>query len=305
MYERGHIIFDGAHNNGNTKTISAVVVGLGNYGTEMLKTLSWYGQMDGYRLKINAFDKDSLAEEKFCAQAPELMDATYNGAEIAGTANYHIAIHSGMDVQTLSFAKEIRKITDATYVFVALGNDDQNISTAVMLRTYFERMGLHPAIHAVVKNAQQSKALEGIVNFRKQPYDVEFVGDIDSSFTEAVIIDHELEDEGLAIHMKWGAEEEFWTYEYNYRSSIASAIHMKARIHCGIPGAGKKEEDLTDGEKDIIAGLEHRRWNAYMRSEGYVHGDARNDLAKVHHNLTDYSKLDGASKHKTQSVGTK
>ena len=214
-----------------------------------------------------------------------------------------------MDVQTVSFVEKISEITDATYVFVALGNDDININTAVNLRMYFERLKIHPVIHAVVYNSQRKKALQEIKNYRGQQYDIEFVGDIESSYAEKVIIDSELEEDALKRHLKWGKEEEFWTYEYNYRSSMASAIHMKARIKCGIPGATKNEEYLTNEERDVIEVLEHRRWNAYMRSEGYVFSgskdrSSRNDLAKMHHDLVDFSSLTEEEKRKDGSVGT-
>jgi len=310
LYERGSIIFDSAREDTNgDKRISAVVVGMGNHGTEMVKALTWYGQMDGYRLEINAFDKDELAEEKFVALAPELMSSDYNGVDVEGEAQYQITIHPDVDVQTITFADKISKITNASYVFVALGNDDMNINTAVNLRMYFERIKIHPVIQAVVYNSQQRKALEGIANYRGQAYDIEFVGDIESSYTEDVIIDSELEDDALKRHLKWGKEEEFWTYEYNYRSSMASAIHMKARVKCGIPGADKKEADLSDEERTIIETLEHRRWNAYMRAQGYIFSgstdkSSRNDLAKMHHDLVDYSSLTEEVKRLDSKVGT-
>lgn len=310
LYERGSIIFDGAWEDTNgDKCISAVVVGMGNHGTEMVKALTWYGQMDGYRLEINAFDQDELAEEKFVALAPELMSSDYNGVDVEGEAKYQITIHPDVDVQTITFADKISKITNASYVFVALGNDDMNINTAVNLRMYFERIKIHPVIQAVVYNSQQRRALEGIANYRGQAYDIEFVGDIESSYTEDVIIDSELEDDALKRHLKWGKEEEFWTYEYNYRSSMASAIHMKARVKCGIPGADKKEADLSDEERTIIETLEHRRWNAYMRAQGYIFSgstdkSSRNDMAKMHHDLVDYSSLTEEVKRLDSKVGT-
>ena len=91
---------------------------------------------------------------------------------------------------------------------------------------------------------------------------------------------------------------------------MASAIHMKARIACGIPGAGKPEDQLTAEEKAIIEPLEHRRWNAYMRAEGYIYSgspekSSRNDLAKMHHDLVDFSSLTEEEKRKDSRVGTK
>lgn len=311
LYEKGGILFDSANEiDGNTKKISAVVVGMGSHGTEMVKALAWFGQMDGYKLEINAFDKDPLAEERFIAVAPELMSPDYNGVDIEGEAQYKITVHSGIDVESISFANRITTITDATYVMVALGNDDVNINTAVNLRMYFERMKIHPVIQAIVYNSQQKKALQGIKNYRGQAYDIEFIGDMESSYTEDVIIDSDLEADALNRHLKWGKEDEFWTYEYNYRSSMASAIHMKARIQCGIPGADKREDELTEEERNVIEVLEHRRWNAYMRAEGYVFSGAkdkssRNDLAKMHHDLVDFSSLTEEDKRKDSQVGAK
>lgn len=310
LYEKGDILFESARETGDGfKKISAVVVGMGSHGTEMVKALTWFGQMDGYRLQIHAFDKDPLAEEKFVALAPELMSDRYNGVMVEGEAQYQITVHSGVDVSTDAFARQIAEIQDATYVMVALGNDDVNINTAVKLRMYFERMKIHPVIQAIVYNTQQKKALEGIKNYRGQPYDITFIGDMESSYAEDVIIDSELEEDALNRHLKWGQEEEFWTYEYNYRSSMASAIHMKARIGCGILASAKKEEDLTQQERDTIEVLEHRRWNAYMRAEGYVFSgskdkSSRNDLAKMHHDLVDFSSLAEEEKRKDSKIGT-
>ncbi len=311
LFDRGEIIFDSAiEAQDGIKDISAVVVGMGRHGTEMVKALSWFGQMDGYRTEITAFDADPLAEQIFVALAPELMSDDYNGVFVEGESQYTIKIHSGVSFEGSDFAAEISKFKRASYVFVALGNDDVNIRTAVNLRMLFERIGVHPVIQAVLSNSQQKNALTGIKNYRGQEYDIDFVGDIASSFVEKVIIDSELEEDALQRHLKWGKEEEFWAYEYNYRSSIASAIHMKARIKCGIPGANKTDEELTAEERDVIMVLEHKRWNAYMRAEGYVysgspHKSSRNDLAKMHHDLVDFSSLSDVDKQKDIKIGTK
>ena len=311
LYERSEIFFESAKPNAvGKKDISAVVVGMGRHGTEMVKALAWFGQMDGYDLEINAFDKDPMAEERFMALAPELMSEEYNGVIVDGEAQYKINIHADLDVETISFVKEISKIKNATYVLVALGDDETNIKTAVNLRMYFERMKIHPVIQAIVYNSQQKRALKGIKNFKGQEYDIDFIGDRESIYVVDIIIDSELEEDALRRHLKWGAEDDFWNYEYNYRSSTASAIHMKARIKCGIPGAEKCEEELSDKERDIIEALEHRRWNAYMRAEGYVFSgsiekSSRNDLAKMHHDLVCFANLTEEEKRKDSSIGTK
>lgn len=310
LYERGELLFESAKKiDDEYNNISVVVVGMGSHGTEFIKAITWYCQMDNYRVEINAFDKDTLAEEKFTALAPELMHKDYNGVYNDGEAQYKINIHSDMDVFTKRFADEISNINDATFVVVALGDDDLNINTAVNIRMYFERKGVHPIIQAIVYNSQQRKALQGVENYRGQKYDIDFIGDTESSYTEEVIMNSELENKALKLHLNWGEEEEFWKYEYNYRSSVASAIHMKARIYCGIPGASKTEKELTTEERDIIESLEHRRWNAYMRAEGYIYSgskakESRNELAKMHNDLVSRLALDEDERRKDSRIGT-
>ncbi len=297
LYDDGGKIFDNAlPAEDGVKDISVVFVGLGGHGSEMLKGFIWYCQMDGYRIKIDAFDENPLAADKFWGAMPEL-------------ANYDITIHPGVDVMTKTFADDIAKLTKTTFAFVALGSDEANIRTAVNLRMLFERMNIKPLIQAVVRSSYEKKALEGITNYSGEPYDIDFIGDVESSFTEDVIINSDLESEALERHLKWGKEEDFWRYEYNYQSSVASAIHMRARIHCHIQGAEKADDDMTDEERIAIEKLEHRRWNAYMRSEGYIYSgshdkSSRNNLGKMHHDLLEYDEMDDDEKRKDSKVGT-
>lgn len=307
LYERGEEIFNSAKPipDSNKKMISAVVIGLGNYGSTLVKALSWYCQMDGYKIKINAFDEDPMAESKFSSSCPELMDKRYNGVTVEGEAEYSIIIHSGVDFTTSEFDKMISEIDDATFVFISSGSDQSNISCAVKVRTLFERANLSPIINTVVYDSEQKAYIETATNPRGQEYKINCIGDIKTTYSERVIIDSELEQDALSRHLKYGKEEDFWRYDYNYRSSTASAIHMKARILVGIKGADKQEGDLTEEEISTIEHLEHKRWNAYMRSEGFVHGEKRNDLAKVHHNLVLFDALSEEDKLKDRKVGSK
>jgi hypothetical protein len=101
----------------------------------------------------------------------------------------------------------------------------------------------------------------------------------------------QLEQTALERHKKWGGTEiEFYTSEYNYRSSLAWVIRKKWRDECGIA-----KQERTE--------LEHKGWNAYTRSIGYSFSGStdkatRNDLAKLHHDLVCFDKLSDAEKHK-------
>ncbi len=300
LYDDGYrSIFASAYEESADKgKISAVVVGMGRHGTEMTKALSWFCQMDGYEAEINVFDQNKDAKGEFISLCPELMCKKYNGKNLAPEDTcYKITVHSGINVLTKKFDNIVTSLPHVTYIFVCLGNDETNILTAVKLRTILARKGIRPVIQAVVYNSDKKESLQGIKNFKGQDYNIDFIGDIRSSYSEDVIIDSEVEEQALKRHLGYGGtEKDFWQFEYNYNSSVASAIHKKARIKCGIPGAELEPEKRRIPERRALRKLEHRRWNAYMRSEGYVYGGTvkkggRDDMAKKHNLLVPFGKL--------------
>ena len=311
LYAQGHQIFEKAIPGENgEKQIRAVVLGMGEHGAEMLKGLTWMGQMDGYHVEIHVFDKDPLALEKFTAQCPELMAPERNGTRDPGEARYRIVIHSGVDVDTARFAEEFRNLGPVTYGFVSVGDDSSNIRNAVKLRQLSERKGDHPTIQTIVFAQGKKGYLESVTDYRGHSYDIQFVGDLASTFSLETIVDSALYQEALQRHLKWGSERDFWAYEFNFHSSVAAAIHLHLRKAVGLPWADKREEELTPQERFALEDLEHRRWNAYMRSEGYCYSGSpdkasRNDLAKLHHDLIPFAKLSEEDKRKDSRVGTK
>ena len=123
LYQQGEKLFEtaaplpeGRHQ------ISALLLGLGQYGTEMLKALAWFGQMDGYDLRLTAVDARPNARELFTYRCPELMDRQHNGRRIPGEAQYDIRIHAGMRLESREFLELVQTLPQLTYVFVALGS---------------------------------------------------------------------------------------------------------------------------------------------------------------------------------------
>ena len=203
-----------------------------------------------------------------------------------------------------------RELGQVSHVFVALGEDSRNIRNAVTMRMLSERMGIHPTIQAIVQATGRKERLEKVTDYRGHAYDIRFLGDIESCYARDTMVDSQLYSEALRRHLKWGREHDFWAYEFNFRSSVASAIHFEMRRRCGLPWAGKTEQELTPAERDALEVLEHRRWNAYMRSEGYIYSGStdkasRNDLAKAHNDLVPFSWLSEEEKRKDSAIGTK
>ena len=302
LRENGELLFKEAVESGenpDTKLISALVVGLKRYGAEMVKSLAWFGQMAGYKLEIKAIDEDEKAVDKFISGCPELMKDGYNGNfSDDGEAQYNITIKGSIRIDSPAFEEEIESMKEITYVFVDIGDDEENIGAAVKLRSLLAKKGKDSRIQAVVYNSDRKKALEGARNHSGQSFDIDFIGDAESFYTMDNIMNSKLEEEALARHMRWGGEEDFWKFEYNRMSSVASALHKRMKILCNVPGILKEPKERSDAERLGLRKLEHRRWNAYMRSEGYRYAEKRNNLAKTHHCLVTYELLSESEKAK-------
>ncbi len=279
------------------KNIHALIIGMGIHGIEMTKALSWFCQMSNYYPEIDCFDSQDNTDGKFKSLCPELMSERINGRyDIEGESKNKITIHQNIDVNTKEFEDLITEISPPSYIFISLGDDELNIHTAIKLREVFLRNGYSPQIQAVVSSTEKKEALKDITNFKNQKYNIDFIGDIKTLYSEECIIKSDIEKVALDRHLKWGQEEDFWKFDYNYRSSIASAIHQKMKKLCKIPGIDKAPKERNEEELWNLRILEHCRWNAFMRSEGYVYSgsiekSSRNDLAKTHHCLVPFKEL--------------
>lgn len=305
FFDNGKGILDSAYAvEDGKKVISTVVVGMGRYGTEMAKTLPWFCQLPGYKFKLNIIDKDQNVESRFKAICPEFLNPECNRVYVEGEAQYDISVHGGVDYELTEYGELLKSIPDASFVFICLGSDEENVACAVRTRMYFERMGVKPKIVTVVFDSDKIERIKNAKSKDLKAFDIEYTGSLRELYSANVIINTELENRAIEVHNQYRPqgvskeehEESFWTNEYNYNSSCASAIHNKVRVECGISGADKKKEDMTEEEIEIISVTEHRRWNAYVRSCGYIYSgstekDSRSDLALKHNCLIPFSEL--------------
>ncbi len=346
--------------------IHSVIIGLGRYGREMLKALSWYGQIPGFSLRITAFERDENAAAGMRLSCPELF--AMSGSTKEGEAHYTIDIQSGIDVGSEAFWQRLDACGTPTHIFVSLGNDEDNITVATALRAHMESKDLPfmPDIEAVVYNSDvagsmgmswhteiegkdEEDKVDGIKK-KGRGYRLHMVGDLDSFYSVDTLLDSYLADAGLRVHLRYStadreahrildeagryaareeaargteaacrlrflrrrtAEEReerraqrtiarrvaeleqdfgasYWMVEYNYRSSISKALHERLREkleeigYLSLPGVNTPWGERSEEEKLAIGRVEHIRWNAYMRSEGYCYAPVRNELAKEH-----------------------
>lgn len=298
-------LFDRAVTEYNEKIISVLIVGMGSYGTEMLKSVLWCGQMPGYVLKVNVIDKSPDAESRFYMQCPGIRSR--GDRPIIGEDYYEINFFDGVDVHNEEFLSIVRGLSDTTFAFVALGDEQANIETAITLRSVFSGLKIDsgikpphgrddiqtPKITTVVHNDDKSRLLNQnrISNFKGQYYNIDAIGGISDLYSYDNVFSPHLEKIAFNAHKQWGDADSFNNYEYNRRSSVASAIHKKYR------------DALLPDDADLRAMAEHMRWNAYIRStEGYSFGYVCDDLALRHSSLVKYSLLSSADKQNDERM---
>lgn len=304
------------------KRINVLIVGLGGYGSELLKTICWLSQMPGYVLHAYVFDSNPNAQDRFRAVCPELVDkradidaepTDFASTPIYGDAYYGIKFYNGVDVNAASFMEKIESISERiTLAFVTLGDDSVNIDTSLKLRRYFGKMYGDdvPLIVTAVYSSDKTKSLNKghiLVSDKGQDYRIRFIGDTASRYSLANIQQTRLESIGEACHMQWAAmynaDSLSWAknlalynyVEYNNITSMAQAMYLIAR---------KEVIKKSDSEPSpqTLAIYEHRRWNAFMRVLGYrvvpmATNDqgqekvVKNNLIRVHSSLVPYDDL--------------
>ena len=296
---RTHPIFK----KGGKKKINIVIVGLGGYGLELLKAICWCGQMPGYTVEVHVFDREN-AEEKLKVHAPDFLK--HNDSKREGEAQYHIKFHSGTDVRSACFSEEISEIRDITGVYVALGDDEMNIETAMRVRMALGRVYSAydtdlPPIYAIVYSASKTDTVaqsNGLKNMNDEGYGITFIGALKDRYSLENIEQTDLEKSALELHLHWANSEQereeaigkFNHFEYYRRSSMAQAVYREQRERLGLV---RMDETTAEGKRnnDILRNYEHRRWNTYMRSEGYILSENKDHIAKTHSLLIPFDEL--------------
>lgn len=310
-------VFDKYIENNNVRRVCILVAGCGNYGTELLKAISWCSQLPKYEVAIHVVDSEENIESKFTALAPELMLKNKNRE--AGESYYEIEFHPNIDVYGTDFSDLLRGIENLSAAFVTLGDDELNLDVAMKIRRECGRLNLEkgyeiPNIFSVVYSTLKIQTFEqnGFLCLGEEDYGIKFIGDMRSRFSLDVIEQLDLEEKGMSIHLSWlerrkaeirlANEDEaeideqinqskllYNKCEYYRRASIAKAVYEEVLKKLNISFADAEDEKET----------EHKRWSAFMRAEGYVYNDkVKNHIAKTHSSLKPYERLSFIDKEK-------
>jgi hypothetical protein len=286
------------------KEISLLIAGLGRMGIEMLRAATWIGQIFGVKLKITALDPEAeLIESHLKLQYPELLHADYN-----------VTLRQ-VDFRSIEIEEVLKEYcADATYIAVCGDSDGENVATAMMLRRYYLRtdpaFSAMPFIAVYIRDDQKYEMVESLSTSdanqkRRASYELHPFGNQRSIYSYAEMMDSPIELLAMNIHMAYeaifapdkdlpldavqNAKIAFNKLEVNKSSSRAAALHIRYKLWLlgldfeeGDPEGDETEAFLEGIGTDYLESLtfvEHDRWMAFQRSEGWRTATVKESLA--------------------------
>ena len=295
------------YNDAKNGALNIAIVGLGGYGTELLKTICQLGQVKDYCVNVHAFENGE-GEDKIKFVAPELVE--YSHKNTVGNSVYGIDFYDNIDVTKTEFFEKLSSIDSLSSVYVTLGDDELNIQTAMRIRSCLARKnpnGENIPIYAVVFSKVKTDMLGngmGLRTTNREEFKITFIGSLTDLCNLETIEQRTNEPIARSGHMYWSDFydgvygtideksrrkniESFEKYEYYRKSSLAQAVFYRILNKAKITPSS-----------DSIGIYEHARWNVFMRSEGFVLGDKRDFVKKTHNELVDFEKLPPLEKEK-------
>lgn len=281
--------------------LTLLIVGGGKAGCEFLKAAVWSGQMISYKLNIHLFDLEGTnLQERLEEECPELL---------AEEGNYQICIHEGdvfsgtmqseldalgqVDYCVSALGDDERSIRAAVWMrrhFCA-----KTGYTKPFICAYVQSLAKKMAVSELSENTRRKTSL----SYEIVPFGcggVYYGNESDAAFV--------LEYLGLGVQSHYfrlnrGSDAEsrryavqnFYEKQGNRRSSIANGMHINTKLWemgygiLRVPENGEELEcyrrcvkavdfaeilaSLSETERAAYYNLEHERWMAYVRTEGW------------------------------------
>ena len=270
--------------------LTALIAGDGRITGTFLKAILWAGQLPDCRLTVHAAGPDAEgSRQALQAEAPGLTSGAYD-----------VQFHS-VDLLGPSFQTLLRgALGEASYIVVCAGDDEGNIAVAQRIRLQMLRNDLkgEPVKRRIFVYIQSREKTDAFLAYTEASGQRDVMipfGSVENVYSYAHLANNAMEKTALLVNRAYygalggeraqtdPADKAFFSREYNQRSSFASALHMRYKIHalCGdtdaLPGeetARRVENALAEpGQLEQISVCEHARWNAFLYSEGYETAD--------------------------------
>lgn len=270
------------------KHISVLICGFSKAADEMLRAVSWCGQLYGYTLSIKLAAKNIEDKaEDFKAKYPGLFSDRY-------------------DIQFYSYKNESEftqlintQFRDCNYIVVAEDDEVLTVEHCIRLRrAYYSLDPLYkncPPVFAYITDSEKAAAVSIMQTPEANPkrrvnYDITPFGVAADIYTFSFLTESRIEQLAKNIHLVYedifsegeidpvSAIKGFHTFEVNKNASESNAVHIRYKL---LMLGMDYTEDENAVEADFSARLdeqtleklsfaEHNRWMAFLESEGWT-----------------------------------
>lgn len=241
---------------------SFIVVGENQFAIESAKLLSWICQVFGKDSRITCLYSDDEFPKILYSEMPAIFEKE----------SYENRVDfSFIKVTKLSKSEIYEKLEDfSSYSGIFLFMDDiQNLELAKLIRQRISNQV------SIIFNLNEPFLIDQYVK--------KFGTSIIQTTSLDFIFNTPLERRALELHQQYQdkfIEKNFYNNKYNYYSSMSRALGDYYSI-----GVEKENNSIK------LLKNEHNRWSIYLKTEGWVYSNQRDDSCKKHNLLIPFDEL--------------
>lgn len=293
-----------------TKELHVTILGSGAVAEEVFQAAFWCGQIAGVQLYIHVLSKGTeQMRQRIMVRCPELLQTCRSGGgeglkeekpELlkiyphtdSPLKNPPYAVVDGfaenIDVtRPEKYPKGIMEKTD--YFVVALGDDERNIFVASMLKQELAKQALesgserHPVIAPAVFDGRLAEAVKDTCPGDYDPYLIPF-GMLEQRFSCRNVFMSDMTADALKGELLYNKKNNIKRQDddYSYWANIVKPVHTPYKLFglglltgLDLEKIGKDRyfglAKIINPDDVVFAWMEKRRWNAYMRTQGFCH----------------------------------
>lgn len=284
------------------RELHITILGSGPLAEETFKAAYWCGQMADVRVHMHVLDRNASAMEQRVRDIyPELLESCRSGSPLLRVRPFderggynppyfetaEFLDMAGMDCVS-GYPAAVLENTD--YYIVALETDEQNLLIANQLKLHAARRAMdsgspvHPVIAPAVEDQRLARAAQVLKPGAYEPYFVPFAS-LESRYSCKNVFLTSFTEQTVSIKSIYRKENQKKDQDdgYTNQSSAARAVHAPYKLFgLGLIRQVDLEKDidlryrvegpvqLTPEQEHQFAWVEHRRWNAFIRSQGFI-----------------------------------
>lgn len=265
----------------SNKRLNVLVLGFGRVGQTFFRIACSQGTIYRCTTSFTLCDRQMDSRlNAFLSQCPELK--------------HHVRIQPQQFDADTKGLEELVQATDFHYIVVALGDDERNIRVASRLKRFYRtrhwesvsrnksQAATSPQICVHVEDTIKRDYTQQLWETKKDwDHPLFAFGGSKDTFTKDILMPERLWNAARWIHRQLNGiadDSPMQWSEYERRSSIACAAHAEYHVAavCTKDSGESYTERLsqcTAEEREALIDTEHRRWMAYVCSEGMRKAD--------------------------------